>query len=296
MKTRIANLWSAGLLVASITAHATVNFTTDTATDLVGTFSVTGTAVDSAVPSVFNFGLSFCAPVRASRGTTATVALQCAGTPDDPRATLQNILAGAQSSGPVSGAVSSLAGSAVPAFYFTYANLDDTGGAGGTFSGSFCFSRSSTGCPSSRPDPQPATVAGFYPPVEPPSVATNNAKAGQTIPLRFYAQTASGPITNLTSAYLRSLAWLARIFPLRPMPSMNIRPMRAWRWRTSAAGITSTTGRPAEPLQARARQSRCRCRVYMRPRPTQARRSSFSERRANPISFGCRHGLLKTGH
>ncbi len=202
MKTQIAKLLSAGLLVASIQAHATVNFTTDTATDLVGTFSVTGTAVDSAVPSVFNFGLSYCAPVRASRGMTATVALQCAGTPDDPRATLQNILAGAQSSGSVSGAVSSLAGSAVPAFYFAYANLHDTGGAGGTFSGSFCFSRSSTACPSSRPDPQPATLAGFYPPVEPPSVATNNAKAGQTIPLRFYAQTASGPITNLTSANL----------------------------------------------------------------------------------------------
>jgi hypothetical protein len=35
-----------------------------------------------------------------------------------------------------------------------------------------------------------------------PSVATNLAKAGRTIPLTFYAETASGPITDLTTANL----------------------------------------------------------------------------------------------
>ena len=48
----------------------------------------------------------------------------------------------------------------------------------------------------------PATLQGFYPPVDPPSYATNLAKAGQTIPLKFYASTAAGPITNLTEVEL----------------------------------------------------------------------------------------------
>lgn len=47
-----------------------------------------------------------------------------------------------------------------------------------------------------------ATLSGFYPPVDSPAVATNLAKAGQTIPLKFYAQTASGPITDLTTVDL----------------------------------------------------------------------------------------------
>jgi hypothetical protein len=202
MKSKIPGLLTMGLLAGPITALAAVNFSIDTATDLVGTFSVTGTTVESAVPSVFDFGLSFCLPVRVSRSTTATVGLQCAGSPDDPRASLQDILAGQQAAGAVSGATNSLAGSAVPTFYFLFSDLQDTGGSGGTFSGSFCFSKSSTGCAASVPQPEPATINGFYPPVDPPSVATNNAKAGQTVPLKFYAETASGPITDLTAAVL----------------------------------------------------------------------------------------------
>jgi hypothetical protein len=47
-----------------------------------------------------------------------------------------------------------------------------------------------------------ATLSGFYPPVDSPAIGTNLAKAGQTIPLRFYAQTAQGPITDLTTVDL----------------------------------------------------------------------------------------------
>ena len=202
MKSTIQGLLAMGLLAGPLAAQAAVTFSTDTATDLVGTFSVTGTAVDSAAPSVFSFGLSFCMPVRASRDTTAAVGLQCAGTPDNPGVSLQNILAGPQTAGSVSGTTSSLAGSTVPTFYFAFSDLQDTGGAGGTFSGSFCFSRSPTGCALSEPEPETASLAGFYPPVEPPSVATNNAKAGQMIPFKFYAETASGPITDLVAAIL----------------------------------------------------------------------------------------------
>jgi hypothetical protein len=38
--------------------------------------------------------------------------------------------------------------------------------------------------------------------VAPPSVATNLAKAGKTIPLTFYVETASGPVTDLATARL----------------------------------------------------------------------------------------------
>ena len=73
MKSKIQGLLVAGLLAGPITGQAAVTFSTDTATDLVGKFSVTGTSVDSATPSAFNFGLSNCMTVRAARSTTATV-------------------------------------------------------------------------------------------------------------------------------------------------------------------------------------------------------------------------------
>jgi hypothetical protein len=47
-----------------------------------------------------------------------------------------------------------------------------------------------------------ATLSGFYPPVDSPAIGTNLAKAGQTIPLKFYAQTAQGPIGDLTAVDL----------------------------------------------------------------------------------------------
>ena len=196
MNSKIAALLAMGLLTAPIAAQSTINIAIDTPTDLVGTFSATGTAVEAATPTVFDFGLSFCLPVRVSRGTTASAALQCAGSPDNPRVSFT--VAGAQTLGSVSGTTTALAGNSVPTFYFRFYDLHDTGGTSGTFSGAFCFSRSPTGCTAA----EPATLGGFYPPVDPPSVATNYAKAGQTIPLRFYAATASGPITDLASASL----------------------------------------------------------------------------------------------
>ena len=90
----------------------------------------------------------------------------------------------------------------MPTFYFSFSDLQDTGDFGGTFSGTFCFSRSPTGCGASVPTAQPATLDGFFPPVDAPSVATNAARAGQSIPLKFYAQTASGPIMDLSTARL----------------------------------------------------------------------------------------------
>jgi hypothetical protein len=201
MKTTNSGWLAVALMAAPVMAQAAVTFSTDTATDLVGTFSVTGTSTEFAVPGVFDFGLSFCLPVRASRGATATVGLQCAGSPDNPRVSLQDVQAGPRSGSPVSGSTSSLGGGAVPTFHFHFSDLQDTGGASGTFSGSFCFSRSPTGCASSVPE-ESATLAGFYPPVEPPSVATNNAKAGHTIPFKFYAETTSGPIDDLAAANL----------------------------------------------------------------------------------------------
>lgn len=201
MYRMIAGALALGWLAAPIASQAAVTFTTDTATDLAGTFAVSGTTVESATPAAFNFGLSFCLPVRVSRGTTATVGLQCAGAPDDPR-TSMTVLATAQSGAGVSGTTSALAGSGVPTFYFSYWDLQDTGGAAGTYSGSFCYSRSANVCPVFGPAGVPATLGGFYPPVEPPSVATNEAKAGQTVPLKFYAQTNDGPITDLAGASL----------------------------------------------------------------------------------------------
>ena len=108
MKSRIAGLLLVGMLAGPITTQATVTISTDTATDLVGTFSVTGTSVDSATPSVFDLGLSYCMPVRVTRSTTATVGLQCAGSPDNPGVSLQ-VLDGPQSFASVSGTTSSLA-------------------------------------------------------------------------------------------------------------------------------------------------------------------------------------------
>lgn len=201
MKSSIPGLLLMGLMAGPITAQATVTFSTDTATDLVGTFSVTGTSVDSATPSAFDFGLSFCRPVRATRGTTATVGLQCAGAPDNPGTSVP-VHAGPQDPASVSGMTSSLAGTAVPTFHFAFSDMHDTGGSDGTFSGTFCFSRSSTGCASLVPEPEAATLSGFYPPLAPPSVATNLAKAGKTIPLMFHAETASGPITDLATVDL----------------------------------------------------------------------------------------------
>ncbi len=202
MKTKILGILVAGLLAGPFAAQAEVTISTDTTTDLVGTFSVTGTSVESATPTAFNFGLSFCLPVSVSRGTTAIAGLQCAGAPDDPRARLPDVLLGPQTAGSFSGSTSTLAGSAVPTFYFRYSDLQDTGGFGGTFTGAFCFSRSATACAASTPEAEPATLDGFYPPVEAPAVATNTARAGRVIPLKFRAQTASGPIMDLTAARL----------------------------------------------------------------------------------------------
>jgi hypothetical protein len=52
------------------------------------------------------------------------------------------------------------------------------------------------------PTTTPAVLGGFYPPVDSPAVGTNLAKAGQTIPLKFYAETTLGPITDLTTVNL----------------------------------------------------------------------------------------------
>ena len=52
------------------------------------------------------------------------------------------------------------------------------------------------------PTATPATLGGFYPPVDSPAVGTNLAKAGQTIPFKFYAETSLGPITDLTTVDL----------------------------------------------------------------------------------------------
>ena len=196
MNTKIAALLAMGLSLAPMAAYSAINISMDTPTDLVGTFSTTGTNVEAATPSAFDFGLSFCLPVRVSRATTATAGLQCAGSPDNPGVSFA--VGGSQTPGPISGMTTSLAGSSVPTFYFRFYDLHDTGGTNGTFSGAFCFSRNPSGCTVA----EPATLMGFYPPVEAPAIATNYAKAGQTVPLRFYAGTASGPLTNLASASL----------------------------------------------------------------------------------------------
>ena len=65
----------------------------------------------------------------------------------------------------------------------------------------------SRGVPRAAPRQSPSQTCNgvtgrFHAPVEPPAVATNNAKAGQMVPLKFYAETASGPITDLVAAIL----------------------------------------------------------------------------------------------
>lgn len=47
----------------------------------------------------------------------------------------------------------------------------------------------------------PAILTGFFPPVDPPSLATNMARSGRVVPLRFHAETPDGTaITDLTAA------------------------------------------------------------------------------------------------
>ena len=117
---------------------------------------------------------------------------------------------------PTSTRRSSLAGSSVPTFYFRFSNLKDSGGSDGTFSGAFCFSRSPTAC--GYADPIPATIDGFQAPVDSPSVATNFAKAGETIPLKFYAATADGPIADLARVKLEVIGVACSAIPTEADP------------------------------------------------------------------------------
>ena len=183
MKSRVLGLLAAALLGVPMTATATVTFS-DSATKLSGTFQLTGrndsfalgeTLEATPIPLGYRLlpdnaraeldGLDFFGSRFVSAPETGQVIVKLftggKGSPDDPlfglmltesfgpRALPEDGLGsydnanGGTDAGPVS---------------WRFRNLRDTGGVGGTFSGSFCFSTSPNGCNSS-PAPEPGTLA-----------------------------------------------------------------------------------------------------------------------------------------
>ena len=175
MKAKILRLLAVGLLAGPMMANATVTFTTDNAAELAGSFSATGTADYAEVPTTtFSLlpvvaledcgGGSELALARnyVAPGTRVGVTLfgsLCPGNPDNPfffnfgfptDPTSYAALSGSYNNG---GAVDGTT------IHFRIWDLMDTGGADGTFSGSFCFSTNAATC--SVPEPGTLALLGF---------------------------------------------------------------------------------------------------------------------------------------
>jgi hypothetical protein len=140
------------------TSQATIIFTTDTATDLIGSWEAVGD-VTVEVASAVNF-----APLLPGaddefvlkRSNVAAFFTFLEGVADDPifSVLIPNVLT----------TYSDISGTYSNNFPFTpvsflYFNLQDTGGTGGTFTGDFCFSTNSETCGRLAAVPEPGTLA-----------------------------------------------------------------------------------------------------------------------------------------
>ncbi|MEM1108602.1 MAG: PEP-CTERM sorting domain-containing protein [Planctomycetota bacterium] len=138
-------LFVTALSIAPVTV-AQVNITVDTAEELSGSFSITGNASDFVIPSVFDdlprdTGGPFAPFITIERNTSdedvlinpSDVIVAASG--QDP--SFGAFYADGPSFADVTG--SYVATSGGPTVFFSYTNLADTGGAGGTFSGDFSF-------------------------------------------------------------------------------------------------------------------------------------------------------------
>ena len=152
MKSKIVGLLTVALLSGPTITNATIAFTTDTETDLVGTFSVSGVDFSEGSTTTFflapalNFAkLSECFGVSGDSKPSPYV---CVAKPD-------SFLAFA----PVSGQTTFLRSKEpllTTTVYWSYSNLQDTGGDDGVFSGAFCYSTNSNNC---QTVPEPGTLA-----------------------------------------------------------------------------------------------------------------------------------------
>jgi hypothetical protein len=165
MKDKILGLLAVGLLAASAAHGGTITFSKDSATELQGTFSFSGTLdlLTGVSPSEFVLGPSFCTSLQGSRQydafeTTAGFGGVCLTSPDDASASGLLLGAGLITFPDRSGSYNNAARSSLPeSIFFRYFDWQDTGGPDGRFTGAFCFSTSATAC-SGASVPEPGTL------------------------------------------------------------------------------------------------------------------------------------------
>lgn len=168
MKGTILGLVAAALLAGPMTVKAGFIIDSNGLDEFDGVFTFIGTESDFAesiggllpkddvFPNGQLFGSRDFSPGSEPGGDEILVELfsEAVGDPDDPF--FQEPVAGAASFPDLGGSFeNSQAGVTV---YWSFTNLNETGGRDGKFSGSFCFSKSEAGCTSS-PVPEPGTLA-----------------------------------------------------------------------------------------------------------------------------------------
>lgn len=162
MRTKLPGLLAVGLLAGSLPVQSAMVFSVDNATDLQGTFSLSGysSATEyqapsfALLPSTMNYLQAWREASGMGFGTMGR------GYPDNPYFDFSSN-SSLQTFGPYSGTYTNSAQFAQGGtpIYWRYSNWQDTGGASGTFSGAFCFSTSSTTCTASTaPVPLPAAA------------------------------------------------------------------------------------------------------------------------------------------
>jgi hypothetical protein len=163
MKAKILGLLAVGLLVGPMTAGASIIFDTDTSTMLSGSVSATGFTGGTTTPGVFILGSGLCDGLIFMRTVTLVTGFgtACFSSPNNAFIGGEFGVSSVTTFSDRSGMFNTLTGAAVPATYFRFWNFTDTGGASGTFSGSFCFSRSEGGCLASVPEPGTLALLGL---------------------------------------------------------------------------------------------------------------------------------------
>jgi len=168
MKNKRLGLLAVGLLMAFAAHGGTITFSTDSATELRGTFSFSGTLdnLTGVAPAEFALagGLSFCGTLQGGRqydafSTDAAFGFVCATGPDDASSGSVDIGPGLTTIADRSGFYNVAAGTNLSeSVFFRYFDWQDTGGPDGSFTGAFCFSTSATAC-SATSVPEPGTLA-----------------------------------------------------------------------------------------------------------------------------------------
>jgi hypothetical protein len=162
---KLSALLAIALLAGPMSAQSSIVFSTDDATDLQGAFSFSGTtSFETAAPVTFSLlpGESAFHSLLGDRYASDTklrFGAFAVGTPDNPFKVMIGT-AGLQQFGPFSGFYtnSGQPGAGGTTVYWRYFDWQDTGGAGGTFSGKFCFSTVEANCSSVPAVPLPAAA------------------------------------------------------------------------------------------------------------------------------------------